>query len=90
AELQTPPLRDHTGVRSLDEAGMTKGRRLQVPSSTFVHEGRGRRGTGGKGRHDPPNRARVNTCDHHDHEQRDPCDVEDRHPNPPPTELIRG
>ncbi|GAB2278753.1 hypothetical protein Dimus_013428 [Dionaea muscipula] len=89
AELRTPPLQDLTGVQSMDETGMTKGRRLQ-PSSTSVRGGRGRRGTGGRGRHDSPDQERVNSRDYVDHEQRDPRDAEDRHPNPPPTELTRG
>ncbi|GAB2267864.1 hypothetical protein Dimus_002840 [Dionaea muscipula] len=88
AELQMPPLQDHTEVQSLDETGMTKGRRLQLPSSAFVHGGRGRRGTRGRGRHDSPDRVRVNTRDHDDHERRDPRNVEDRHLNPPSTKLI--
>ncbi|GAB2292968.1 hypothetical protein Dimus_027192 [Dionaea muscipula] len=59
AGLRTPPLQDLTRVLSLDETGMTKGRRLQLPSGAFANRGRGRRGAGGRGRPDSPDRARV-------------------------------
>ncbi|GAB2273444.1 hypothetical protein Dimus_008237 [Dionaea muscipula] len=43
ARLRTPPLRELTGVPSLDETGMTKGRRLQLPSGAFANRDRDRR-----------------------------------------------
>ncbi|GAB2286581.1 hypothetical protein Dimus_020978 [Dionaea muscipula] len=93
AELRTPPLQDLIGIQSLDEtemllASMTKGRRLQLPSAAFVRGGRGRRGIGGRGRPDSPDRARVNTRDFDDRDRRNSRDAEDRHPKPP-TELTR-
>ncbi|GAB2286153.1 hypothetical protein Dimus_020578 [Dionaea muscipula] len=89
AELRTPPLQDLTGIPSLDETGMTKGRRLQLPFAAFVRGGRGRRGTEGRGCPDSPDRARVNTCDFDDRDWRNSCDAEDRHPKPPSVELSR-
>ncbi|GAB2298038.1 hypothetical protein Dimus_032116 [Dionaea muscipula] len=90
AGLQTPPLQDLTGIPSLDETGMTKGRRLQLPFGAFAHGGRGRRGAGGRGRPDSPDRARVNTHDPEDRDQRSSRDAEDRPPKPPSAELTRG
>ncbi|GAB2272805.1 hypothetical protein Dimus_007625 [Dionaea muscipula] len=90
AGLRTPPLQDLTGVPSLDETSMTKGRRLQIPSRTFANIGRGRRGAGGRGRPDSPDRARVSTRDLEDHDRRSSRDAEDRHPKPPSAELMRG
>ncbi|GAB2265913.1 hypothetical protein Dimus_000945 [Dionaea muscipula] len=90
AKLRTPPLQDLTGIPSLDETGMTKGRRFQLPSAAFVRGGRGRRGTGGRGCPDSPDRARVNTRDFDDRDRRSSCDVEDRPPKPLSTDLVRG
>ncbi|GAB2271100.1 hypothetical protein Dimus_005948 [Dionaea muscipula] len=78
AGLQTPPLPDLTGIPSLDETGMTKGRRLQLPSGAFARWGRGRRGAGGRGRPDSPDRVRVNTRDPEDRDRRSSRDAEDR------------
>ncbi|GAB2297564.1 hypothetical protein Dimus_031659 [Dionaea muscipula] len=89
AELRTPPLQDLTGIQSLDETGMTKGRRLQIPSTAFVRGGRRRRGNGGRGRLDSPDRARANTRDFDDRDRRNSRDTEDRPPKPPSTELTR-
>ncbi|GAB2302841.1 hypothetical protein Dimus_036836 [Dionaea muscipula] len=88
--LRTPPLQDLTGVPSLDETGMTKGRRLQLPSGVFANRGRGRRGAGGRGRPDSPDRARVSTRDPEDHDRRSSRDTEDHPPKPPSAELTRG
>ncbi|GAB2278249.1 hypothetical protein Dimus_012940 [Dionaea muscipula] len=77
ARLQTPPLQDLTGILSLDAIGMTKGRRLQLPSGAFARGGRGRRGVGGRGRPE-------------DHDRRSSRDAEDRPPKPPSSELTRG
>ncbi|GAB2299223.1 hypothetical protein Dimus_033294 [Dionaea muscipula] len=90
AGLRTPPLQDLTGIPSLDKMGMTKGRRLQLPSGAFAHRGRGRRGAGGRGRPDSPDRARVSTRDPEDHDRRGSRDAEDRPPKPPSSELTRG
>ncbi|GAB2272958.1 hypothetical protein Dimus_007773 [Dionaea muscipula] len=68
---------------------MTKGRRLQLPSAAFVCGGRGRRGNGGRGRLDFPDRARANTRDFDDRDQRNSRDAEDRPSKPPSTELTR-
>ncbi|GAB2295350.1 hypothetical protein Dimus_029522 [Dionaea muscipula] len=89
AELQIPPLRDLSGIPSLDGTGMTKGRRLQLPSTAFVCGGRGRRGTGEMGLPDSLDCARVNTRDFDDHDRRSSCDAEDRPPKPPSTKLTR-
>ncbi|GAB2268539.1 hypothetical protein Dimus_003494 [Dionaea muscipula] len=61
AGLRTPPLQDLTEIPSLDETGMTKGRRLQLPSGAFAHKGRGRRRAGGRGHPDSPDRAKIVT-----------------------------
>ncbi|GAB2272661.1 hypothetical protein Dimus_007485 [Dionaea muscipula] len=90
AGLRTPPLQDLTGIPSLDETGMTKGRRLQLPSGAFARRGRGRRGARGWGCPDSPDRARVSTRDPEDRERRSSRDAEDRPPKPPSFELTRG
>ncbi|GAB2285639.1 hypothetical protein Dimus_020080 [Dionaea muscipula] len=90
AGLRTSPLQDLTGVPSLDEMGMTKGRRLQLPSGAFANRGRGRRGAGGRGRPDSPDHARVNTRDLEDHDRMSSRDAEDRPPKPPSSKLTRG
>ncbi|GAB2299135.1 hypothetical protein Dimus_033207 [Dionaea muscipula] len=90
AGLRTRPLQDLTRIPSLDETGMTKGRRLQLPSGAFARRGRGRRGVGGRGRPDSPDRARVSTRDPEDHDRRSSHDAEDRPPKPPSAELMRG
>ncbi|GAB2273326.1 hypothetical protein Dimus_008125 [Dionaea muscipula] len=90
AGLQTPPLQDLTGIPSLDETGMTKGRRLQLPSGAFARGGRGRRGAGGRGRSDSPDRTRMSTHDLEDRGRRSSRDAEDRPPKPPSSELTRG
>ncbi|GAB2271676.1 hypothetical protein Dimus_006506 [Dionaea muscipula] len=69
---------------------MTKGRRLQLPSGAFANRGRGRRGAGGRGRPDSPDRARVSTRDPEDRDRRSSRDTEDRPPKPPSAELTRG
>ncbi|GAB2287676.1 hypothetical protein Dimus_022043 [Dionaea muscipula] len=89
AGLRTPPLHDLTGILSLDEMDMTKGRRLQLPSGAFARGGRGRRGAGGRGRPDSPDRARVSTHDPEDRDQRSSRDAEDRPPKPPSAESTR-
>ncbi|GAB2278515.1 hypothetical protein Dimus_013194 [Dionaea muscipula] len=89
-ELRTPPLQDLTGIQSMDETGMTKRRRLQLPSAAFICGGRGRRGAGGRGRPNSPDRARVNTCDFNNRDRRSSRDTEDRPPKPPSAELARG
>ncbi|GAB2269355.1 hypothetical protein Dimus_004275 [Dionaea muscipula] len=89
AGLQTPPLQDITGIPSLDETDMTKGRRLQLPSGAFVRGGRGRRGAGGRGRPDSPDRARASARDPDDRDRRSFRDAEDRPSKPPPAELMR-
>ncbi|GAB2268498.1 hypothetical protein Dimus_003455 [Dionaea muscipula] len=71
-------------------AGMTKGQRLQIPSGAFAHRGRGRRGAGGRGRPNSPDRARVSTRDLEDRERRSSHDAEDYPPKPPSSELTRG
>ncbi|GAB2278564.1 hypothetical protein Dimus_013241 [Dionaea muscipula] len=71
-------------------AGMTKGWRIQLPSGAFARGGRGRRGVGGRGRLDSPDRARVSTCDLDDRDRRSSRDAEDRPPKPPSAELTRG
>ncbi|GAB2268569.1 hypothetical protein Dimus_003524 [Dionaea muscipula] len=88
--LRTPPLRDLTGISSLDEMDMTKGRRLQLPSGAFARGGRGRRGAGGRGRPDSPDRARASARDPEDRDRRSFRDAEDRPPKPPSAELTRG
>ncbi|GAB2296452.1 hypothetical protein Dimus_030569 [Dionaea muscipula] len=70
--------------------GMTKGQRLQLPSRAFANRGRGRRGAGGRGHPDSPDRARVITCDPEDRDWRSSRDAEDRPPKPPSVELTRG
>ncbi|GAB2272783.1 hypothetical protein Dimus_007602 [Dionaea muscipula] len=90
AGLRTPPLQDLTGIPSLDETDMTKGRRLQLPYGAFTRGGRGRRGAGGRGRPDSPDRARASARDPKDHDRRSFCDAEDRPPMPPSAELTRG
>ncbi|GAB2276109.1 hypothetical protein Dimus_010850 [Dionaea muscipula] len=90
AELRTPPLQDLTWIPSLDETGMTKGRRIQLPSGTFARGGRGRRRAGGRGRPDSPDRVRVSTRDLDDRDRRSSRDAEDRPPKPPSAELTRG
>ncbi|GAB2276010.1 hypothetical protein Dimus_010752 [Dionaea muscipula] len=87
AGLQTPPLQDLTGIPSLDETDMTKGRRLQLPSGAFARGGRGRRGAGGRDRFDSPDHARVSTRDPEDRDRRSSRDAEDRPPKPPSAEL---
>ncbi|GAB2283084.1 hypothetical protein Dimus_017616 [Dionaea muscipula] len=72
AGLRTPPLQDLTGVPSLDETGMTKGRRLQLSSGAFANRGRGRRGARRRGRPDSPDRTRVSTRDLEDRDRRNP------------------
>ncbi|GAB2278014.1 hypothetical protein Dimus_012713 [Dionaea muscipula] len=52
--------------------------------------GKGRRGAGGRGRPDSPDRARVSTRDLEDRDQRSSRDAEDRPPKPPSAELTRG
>ncbi|GAB2273487.1 hypothetical protein Dimus_008279 [Dionaea muscipula] len=89
AGLRTPPLQDLTGVPSLDETGMTKGRRLQLPSGAFANRGRGRRGAGERGRPDSPDRARVSSRDLEDRDRRSSRDAEDRPPKPPSAESTR-
>ncbi|GAB2294575.1 hypothetical protein Dimus_028778 [Dionaea muscipula] len=88
--LRTPPLQDLTGIPSLDETGMTKGRRLQLTSRAFARRGRGRRGAGERGRPNSPDRARVSTRDPEDRDRRSSRDAEDRPPKPPSAELTRG
>ncbi|GAB2292177.1 hypothetical protein Dimus_026428 [Dionaea muscipula] len=90
AGLRTPPLQDLTGVTSLDETGMTKGRRLQLPFGAFANRGRGRRGAGGRGHPDSPDCTRVSTRDLEDRDRRSSRDDEDRPPKPPSAELTRG
>ncbi|GAB2295425.1 hypothetical protein Dimus_029593 [Dionaea muscipula] len=90
AELRTPPLQDLTRIPSLDETGMTKGRRIQLPSGAFARGGRGRRGAGGRGCPDSPDHARVSIRDLDDCDRRSSRDAEDRPPKPPSAELTRG
>ncbi|GAB2283772.1 hypothetical protein Dimus_018264 [Dionaea muscipula] len=90
AGLRTPPLQDLIGVPSLDETGMTKGRRLQLLSRAFANKGRRRRGARGRGCPDSPDRARVSTRDPEDRDRRSSRDAEDRPPKPPSAELTRG
>ncbi|GAB2271354.1 hypothetical protein Dimus_006195 [Dionaea muscipula] len=90
AGLRTLPLQDLTGIPQLDETGMTKGQRLQLPSGAFARGGRGRRGAGGRGHPDSPDRARVSTRYLYDRDRRSSRDVEDRPPKPPFAELTRG
>ncbi|GAB2287832.1 hypothetical protein Dimus_022188 [Dionaea muscipula] len=66
AGLRTPPLQDLTGIPSMDETDMTKGRRLQLPSGAFARGGRGRRGVERRGRPDSPDRARASARDPED------------------------
>ncbi|GAB2270907.1 hypothetical protein Dimus_005768 [Dionaea muscipula] len=70
-------------------AGMTKGRRLQIPSGAFARWGKGRIGAGGKGRPDSPDRARVSTRDLEDRDRRSSRNAEDHPPKPPSSELKR-
>ncbi|GAB2266356.1 hypothetical protein Dimus_001365 [Dionaea muscipula] len=72
-----------------NDESMTKGRRLQLPSATFVRGGRGRKGNGGRGRLDSPDRARPNTHDFDDRERRNSRDVEDCPRKPPSAEFSR-
>ncbi|GAB2267979.1 hypothetical protein Dimus_002956 [Dionaea muscipula] len=90
AGLRTPPLQDLTGIPSLDETDMTKGRRLQLPSGAFARGGRGRRGAGGRGHPDYPDCARASARDPKDRDWRSFRDAEDRPPKPPSAELTRG
>ncbi|GAB2275595.1 hypothetical protein Dimus_010355 [Dionaea muscipula] len=90
AGLRTPPLQDLTGIPSLDETDMTKGRRLQLPSEAFARGGRGRRGAGGRGRPDSPDHAWASARDPEDRDRRSFRDAEDRPPKPPSAELTRG
>ncbi|GAB2283413.1 hypothetical protein Dimus_017928 [Dionaea muscipula] len=90
AGLRTPPLQDLTGISSLDETDMPKGRRLQIPCGAFARGGRGRRGAGGRGRPNSPDRARASARDPEDRDRRSFCDAEDRPPKPPSAELTRG
>ncbi|GAB2273019.1 hypothetical protein Dimus_007831 [Dionaea muscipula] len=84
-------LMDYTGVQTLDEtgvalgfsSGMTKGRKLRLPAEAFVRRGRGRKGAGGRGRHESYDRMRADPQAHDDHEWRDHRNIEDRHPDPP-------
>ncbi|GAB2283337.1 hypothetical protein Dimus_017854 [Dionaea muscipula] len=71
-------------------AGMTKGRRIQLPSGAFAHRGKGRRGAEGRGCLDSPDRARVSTRDPEDRDQRGSRDAEDYAPKPSSSELTRG
>ncbi|GAB2294980.1 hypothetical protein Dimus_029170 [Dionaea muscipula] len=50
----------------------------------------GRRGAGGRGCPDSPNRTRMSTCDLDDHDPRSSRDAEDRPPRPPSAELTMG
>ncbi|GAB2299040.1 hypothetical protein Dimus_033114 [Dionaea muscipula] len=95
AGLRTPPLQDLTGVPSLDETGvaigfLSMGQRLQLPSGAFANRGRERRGAGGRGRPDSPDRARVSTHDLEDCDRRSSRNAEDHPPKPSSAELTRG
>ncbi|GAB2268338.1 hypothetical protein Dimus_003304 [Dionaea muscipula] len=88
--LRTPPLQDLTGIPSLDETGMTMGRRLHFPLEPLLAGGRGRRGAGGRGHPDSPDRARVSTRHLEDRDRRSSREVEVRPPKPPSSDLTRG
>ncbi|GAB2281663.1 hypothetical protein Dimus_016234 [Dionaea muscipula] len=61
----------------------------EPPNEESPLTGRGRRGVGGRGRPDSPDRAMVSTRDPEDRDQRSSRDVEDRPPKPPSAELMR-
>ncbi|GAB2290383.1 hypothetical protein Dimus_024662 [Dionaea muscipula] len=59
-------------------------------SGAFARGGRERRGAGGRGHPDSPDRARASTRDPEDHDRRSFRDAEDRPPKPPSAELTKG
>ncbi|GAB2273110.1 hypothetical protein Dimus_007916 [Dionaea muscipula] len=72
----------YASKRGLLLVGMTKGRRLQLPSAAFVRGGRGMRGTGGRGHPDSPDHGRASARDLDDRDRRRSRDAEDRPPKP--------
>ncbi|GAB2301704.1 hypothetical protein Dimus_035732 [Dionaea muscipula] len=69
---------------------MTKRRKLQLPVEAFVRGRKGKKGSGGRDRRGSPDRVRVDPRGHDDRGRKDYYDVDDRYPDPPATESIKG